>query len=250
MDSAEFVNPAIESAFSNPDFIRQRRIQSKPHPGKCWTGKQLRRSQKDIEKAMQTWDFDVFKLANHPSVMGSPLVTVAYVAINSPRFSLAKDFDVSGEIMVNFLHAIEEGYMDSPYHNSRHAADVTQGMYYLLSFGGLNDIMKCTQMEILAILLATACHDVGHPGVNNKFLCATHDKTAIQFNDQHVLENMHCSLSLGLLHVPENNFLHTLPAATISGFRSQLSVLSSPPTWLITAPSSTHSRTKLPAISL
>ena len=27
-------------------------------------------------------------------------------------------------------------YMDSPYHNSRHAADVTQGMYYLLAFGG------------------------------------------------------------------------------------------------------------------
>ena len=46
--------------------------------------------------------------------------------------------------------------------------------------GGLNDIMKLTPMEILAILLATACHDVGHPGVNNKFLCATNDKTAIQ----------------------------------------------------------------------
>ena len=27
-------------------------------------------------------------------------------------------------------------YMDSPYHNSRHAADVTQGMYYLIAFGG------------------------------------------------------------------------------------------------------------------
>ena len=104
--------------------------------------------------------------------------------------------------------------MDSPHHNSRHAADVTQGMYYLITFGeyeymsvghrsapnagpdprfcrgsdpeytifsgGLHDIVKCNKMEIMAILLATACHDVGHPGVNNKFLCATHDKTAIQ----------------------------------------------------------------------
>jgi len=217
---SDFQNPAIESATDNPDFIRQRRLHSKLHPGKCWTGKQLRSAQAEIEEEMQTWDFDIFQLAKHPSVMGSPLVTVAYVTLNSPRFSLQSDFDVSGEKMVSFLHAIEEGYMDSPYHNSRHAADVTQGMYYLISFGGLNDIMKCTKMEIMAILLATACHDVGHPGVNNKFLCATHDKTAIQFNDQHVLENMHCSLSLGLLHVAENNFLHSLSSATISTFRS------------------------------
>ena len=50
----------------------------------------------------------------------------------------------------------------------------------ITKIGGLNDIMKLTPMETLAILLATACHDVGHPGVNNKFLCATNDKTAIQ----------------------------------------------------------------------
>ena len=51
---------------------------------------------------------------------------------------------------------------------------------YSFCAGGLNEIMKCTKMEILAILCATACHDVGHPGVNNKYLCSTHDKTAIQ----------------------------------------------------------------------
>ena len=45
----DFQNPAIESASTNPDFIRQRRIHSKPHPGKCWNGKQLRRAQDQIE---------------------------------------------------------------------------------------------------------------------------------------------------------------------------------------------------------
>lgn len=211
--------PSMETAAQNADFIHKRRVQSKPHPGKCWAPKELKRNINDIEKTMQTWDFSIFQLAKKPSVMGSPLVTVAYVALNSSRFSLGAEFDVGGEQMVSFLHSVEAGYMDSPYHNSRHAADVTQGMYFLLSFGGLHEIMKLTNMEIFAMLLATACHDVGHPGINNGFLCSTADKTAIQFNDQHVLENFHCSLALGLLHQTENNFLARIASPIKSEFR-------------------------------
>ena len=38
-------------------------------------------------------------------------------------------------VSVCVIYAPHYRYMDSPYHNSRHAADVTQGMYYLISFG-------------------------------------------------------------------------------------------------------------------
>ena len=51
----DFKNPAIESATDNPNFIRQRRLHSKPHPGKCWSGKQLRSAQVQIEVRFATY---------------------------------------------------------------------------------------------------------------------------------------------------------------------------------------------------
>ncbi len=74
--------------------------------------------------------------------------------------------------------------------------------------------MNLSTLEILTQIVASACHDVGHPGVSNNFLCGTGDKIAIQYNDQHVLENFHCSLALGFLNQEKNNFLAETPRFT------------------------------------
>lgn len=55
-----------------------------------------------------------------------------------------------------------------------------------------------SKLERFAIILASAVHDLGHPGVNNVFLVKTRDKQALTYNDRSVNENMHASLAFTL----------------------------------------------------
>ena len=96
------------------------------------------------------------------------------------------------EQLHRFLLAIRQSYHDSnPYHNFCHAVDVLQAMFHFLCKMGLippiftsnkrisnrsvnqqrrhvNDLLR--PADIFALLLASIGHDIGHPGVNNKFL--------------------------------------------------------------------------------
>ena len=45
-----------------------------------------------------------------------------------------KQFKIDSKTLINFLMTLEENYLkDVPYHNSRHAADVTQSTHVLLN---------------------------------------------------------------------------------------------------------------------
>ena len=43
------------------------------------------------------------------------------------------------------------------------------------------------------MLVAPACHDVNHPGLNNIYLVNTSHTYALRYNDKSVLENHHAS---------------------------------------------------------
>ena len=43
------------------------------------------------------------------------------------------------------------------------------------------------------MLVAALCHDLGHPGVSNKFLVETRHELAMTYNDRSCLENMSCA---------------------------------------------------------
>ena len=60
------------------------------------------------------------------------------------------------------VQAVEIEYRDNPYHNATHAADVVQTLGSMLLSEGFREGL--TAMEVLAMLIAAACHDVGHPG--------------------------------------------------------------------------------------
>ncbi|KAL7845140.1 hypothetical protein AOLI_G00233320 [Acnodon oligacanthus] len=112
---------------------------------------------------------------------------------------LLKTFRIPVDTFVSYVMTLEDHYHSNvAYHNSLHAADVTQSIHCLLSTPALDAVF--TDLEILAALFAAAIHDVDHPGVSNQFLINTNSELALMYNDESVLENHHLAVGFKLLH--------------------------------------------------
>ena len=90
-----------------------------------------------------------------------------------------------------FLKELQKRYKNITYHNKTHAADLAQTFYYFCITGDLKSKCNLDPLEMFSYILAGACHDVEHPGVNNIFLIESNDKIALNYNDSAVLENHH-----------------------------------------------------------
>jgi cAMP-specific phosphodiesterase 4 len=115
--------------------------------------------------------------------------------------------------VANFLKALEKQYASPEYHSAVHAADVVQAVLFILAPTGLESdlVHRINPTAVFALLIAASAHDVGHPGLNNAFLCNTEDPRAARWNDVSVNENGHLHVCLSLLkehkvfdRLPEN----------------------------------------------
>ncbi|RZF42950.1 hypothetical protein LSTR_LSTR004252 [Laodelphax striatellus] len=69
------------------------------------------------------WGIDIFRIAELTS--NRPLTCVAYVAFQNRE--LLKAFMIPAKTFISFMMTLEDHYVkDNPFHNSTHAADVTQ----------------------------------------------------------------------------------------------------------------------------
>lgn len=100
-----------------------------------------------------------------------------------------------------FMQALEAAYKENPYHNRRHAADVTLTVFQLWARLSEQTRMRgyYSEVDLLAMMVAAAIHDVGHPGVNNEFMVKTQSALALQYNDRSVLEHFHAATAFALM---------------------------------------------------
>jgi cAMP-specific phosphodiesterase 4 len=68
--------------------------------------------------------------------------------------------------------------------------------------------------EKMAVLVASAVHDVSHPGNNNNFEVEAETDIAITYNDQSVLENFHLATAFRILKQTGHNIFGHLPKKT------------------------------------
>eukprot|EP00727_Mastigamoeba_balamuthi_P013561 m51a1_g8828 putative 3 -cyclic-nucleotide phosphodiesterase rega (871) ;mRNA; r:385428-388463 len=144
--------------------------------------------------ALSSWDYDVEQVVLPEGV--SLLPTVGMTLLE--EYGLFGQLGLSKAKALAWLCAVERGYNDMPYHNSRHAADVAQAVHAMMA-GCSTASIKFTPLEHLAWIVAAVSHDYGHRGLNNNFLQATMDPLYLQFNGSSVLESMHASESMKLL---------------------------------------------------
>eukprot|EP01113_Clastostelium_recurvatum_P005029 TRINITY_DN12230_c0_g1_i4.p1 TRINITY_DN12230_c0_g1~~TRINITY_DN12230_c0_g1_i4.p1 ORF type:complete len:847 (-),score=179.11 TRINITY_DN12230_c0_g1_i4:67-2607(-) len=165
---------------------------------------------------MTAWDFNVF--AAQKKTGGHALVYGALSAFH--QHNLIEKFKLDKDKLENFLVAIENGYLENPYHNSTHAADVLIGCNFFMHHAP--QWKEVDPIEKLATIIAAAIHDYGHPGVNNAFLVNTGHELAVRHNDQSVLENHHCAEAFMVLQRPECNFLAEFSAPDMQRLRKMI----------------------------
>eukprot|EP01060_Flectonema_neradi_P004365 TRINITY_DN12814_c0_g1_i1.p1 TRINITY_DN12814_c0_g1~~TRINITY_DN12814_c0_g1_i1.p1 ORF type:complete len:736 (+),score=158.54 TRINITY_DN12814_c0_g1_i1:45-2252(+) len=163
-----------------------------------------------------TWDFDSIALLRD---LDRPLFTVGYLAFH--RFGIIDSFNLDTAKVQAFLTRVEDQYSENPYHNSSHAADVTQALFMLLTTV-MNEVsyFNIRPIDKLAAVIAAIGHDVGHPGWNNYLEKAMKTERSMVYNDLSILENFHSSTLFRTLEENDCNFLCDLPAQQISLIRT------------------------------
>ncbi|XP_055841920.1 cAMP-specific 3',5'-cyclic phosphodiesterase isoform X2 [Episyrphus balteatus] len=143
---------------------------------------------------LDTWGIDIFRIGDLS--VHRPLTCVAYTIFQSRE--LLTSLMIPPKTFLNFMTTLEDHYVkDNPFHNSLHAADVTQSTNVLLNTPALEGVF--TPLEIGGALFAACIHDVDHPGLTNQFLVNSSSELALMYNDESVLENHHLAVAFKLL---------------------------------------------------
>ncbi|XP_054709591.1 cAMP-specific 3',5'-cyclic phosphodiesterase 4C-like [Uloborus diversus] len=150
------------------------------------------------------WGVDIFRIAECSN--NHPLTAVSYKIFRDRE--LCKTFKIPSKTLINFLLNLEDHYLKVPYHNSSHAADVTQSVHVLLLMPALESVFS--DLEVLAILFSAAIHDVDHPGVTNQYLINSSSELALMYNDESVLENHSLAVAFKLLQDENCNIFASL----------------------------------------
>eukprot|EP00834_Sanchytrium_tribonematis_P002118 NODE_59_length_28102_cov_0.971110.p15 type:complete len:215 gc:universal NODE_59_length_28102_cov_0.971110:7322-7966(+) len=120
-------------------------------------------------------------------------------------FKLHPSEDIDFEILDKFVQVIAHNYYDNnSFHNFSHAVSVLQFAYILLSKAST---AQFSPLESITLLVCALCHDVGHPGISNKFLNSICSKLSLIYGFQSTLERMHIAITLSILSDPKYDFL-------------------------------------------
>ena len=92
----------------------------------------------------------------------------------------------------NFLMVLSKTYQNTRalYHTSLHGVDVCYSTLLILTYlrNKENKIKNISELDIISLIIAALCHDVGHPGLTNKFLINSKNEIIIIYNDASALE--------------------------------------------------------------
>ncbi|KAG2445731.1 hypothetical protein HXX76_000337 [Chlamydomonas incerta] len=174
----------------------------------------------EVERALalaDAWQYDMWHLAE--VTKGHALSCLGFYLFH--REGLISQFRIKPTKLARLLRTIELGYVDNPYHNSTHAADVLQTFHVLLRGAGLTT-HYLDRVGLLAAYFAALVHDHGHPGLTADFLIATSDPLAVRYNDRSPLENHHGASFFSMLLQPDMNVLAHLTQPEKNAFRKQV----------------------------
>jgi hypothetical protein len=118
-------------------------------------------------------------------------------------FGLLEEFKIPNEKWFRFMTAISETYKKVPYHNWKHAVDVTEFLVYELKATRFDAVL--TKFELFAFIIAAICHDANHDGFTNTYNEKAETPLGILFKNQSVMETHHCAVAISVISKEECN---------------------------------------------
>ena len=139
----------------------------------------------------------------------------------------AKIIHLFDEIKLDkFLMVLSRSYQNKKalYHTALHGTDVCYSTLIILTFlkNDENKIENISEIDKVSLIIAALGHDVGHPGLTNKFLINSRDELSTIYNDISVLENFHCAKTFQLLENKELNIFSNFSNEDFTSLRKKM----------------------------
>ncbi|XP_022823228.1 dual 3',5'-cyclic-AMP and -GMP phosphodiesterase 11 isoform X7 [Spodoptera litura] len=116
-------------------------------------------------------------------------------------------FHIDYSVLCRWLLSVKKNYRNVTYHNWRHAFNVAQMMFAILTETQWWKIFG--ELECLALIIGCLCHDLDHRGTNNSFQIKASSPLA-QLYSTSTMEHHHFDQCLMILNSPGNQILLNL----------------------------------------
>ncbi|KAM4626223.1 dual 3',5'-cyclic-AMP and -GMP phosphodiesterase 11A [Discoglossus pictus] len=130
------------------------------------------------------------------------------------ELGMVQKFKIDYETLCRWLLTVRKNYRMVLYHNWRHAFNVCQLMFAMLTTAGFREIL--TDIEILALLVGCLCHDLDHRGTNNAFQAKSGSALSQLYGTSATLEHHHFNHAVMILQSEGHNIFANLSSPQYS----------------------------------
>ncbi|KAK3551315.1 hypothetical protein QTP70_013919 [Hemibagrus guttatus] len=136
------------------------------------------------------------------------------------ELSVVQKFKMDYEVLCRWLLTVRKNYRTVAYHNWRHAFNVSQCMFIMITTAGFQDVL--TDTEILALMVGCLCHDLDHRGTNNAFQAKSGSPLALLYGTSATLEHHHFNHAVMILQSEGHNIFANLGSKEYSNMMQLL----------------------------
>uniref|UniRef100_A0AAX7UZL1 Phosphodiesterase n=1 Tax=Astatotilapia calliptera TaxID=8154 RepID=A0AAX7UZL1_ASTCA len=136
------------------------------------------------------------------------------------ELGVVQKFKIDYEVLCRWLLTVRKNYRTVAYHNWRHAFNVSQCMFVMITTASFQDVLS--DAEILALMVGCLCHDLDHRGTNNAFQAKTGSALALLYGTSATLEHHHFNHAVMILQSEGHNIFANLSSKEYSNMMQLL----------------------------
>ncbi|MBN3278254.1 PDE11 phosphodiesterase, partial [Polyodon spathula] len=130
------------------------------------------------------------------------------------ELGMVQKFKIDYETLCRWLLTVRKNYRMVLYHNWRHAFNVCQCMFSMLTTAGFQQTL--TEVEMLALIVGCLCHDLDHRGTNNAFQAKSGSALSQLYGTSATLEHHHFNHAVMILQSEGHNIFANLSSREYS----------------------------------